>query len=353
MRQQAQFASEQRRTSYILRERMAAYPEVAFTMLILAITLALSSTLNLPFNLPAGDRAAFVGMHYLYPIVGLCVWAALAAVGQKRQLLRTFLVALPCYAIVLVCHFNIKLWIPHINPALWDNLYWSIDQLVRPLIDVSIAIRDFIGPVIPLDSNFYLSAFVVMFYVSFSFHAVATPDKFRTLFLAALFLQGLGSLAYLAMPAIGPFLFEAGVELRPTMAQASMFEAWQANVAGGPAWLRENGGTHITVGLAAMPSLHAGASFLFLLFAWKYGRVLLIPYVLLFSYIMIAAIANRWHYVIDLPVGIALAWLSSWAAHAVSRYGSSCPAQTRAHAGPEAAIPKLPGCATSAIGASR
>lgn len=284
------------------------WPEVAFTAAVLVVTAAVGNAISLPFNLPSGERAAFVGVHYLYPLIGLCIWAFLAAVGQRRQLASTFLVALPCYAIVLVCHFNLKLWAPHINPTLWDDLYWRIDQLLRPLVEASFALRRAVSPLLPLDSNIYMIAFIIMFYISFCFHAVRTPEHFRKLFLSALFLQGLGAFAYLVMPALGPFLYEAGVETTPTAAQASMLDAWYANVNGRGQWLAEHGSTHLTVGLAAMPSLHSGASFLFLLFAIRYGRVLLPLYLPLFIYICIAAVANRWHYLIDIPVGMLLAW---------------------------------------------
>ncbi len=298
-----------------MRTLLIRYPELGFTMLVIAITCALSVVLALPISFPSGERAAFVGVHYLYPLIGLCIWAGLAAVGQKRQLFQTFLIALPCYAAVLLCHFNIKLWIPHINPVLWDDVLWASDQSVRPLIDASFVLRKAIAPIIPLGSNFYMFGFIILFYVSFCYHAIKTPEKFRTFFLAALFLQGFGAFAYLIMPAIGPFIYEAGIEAQPTLAQASMYGAYQANFAGGAEWLREYGGAHLTVGLAAMPSLHAGASFLFLIFAAKYARVLVVPYLLIFAYICVAAISSRWHYAIDLPVGMALAWVSSVLAH--------------------------------------
>ena len=64
-----------------------------------------------------------------------------------------------------------------------------------------------------------------------------------------------------------------------------------------------------------MPSLHAGGSFLFLYFAWRYGRVLLIPYAIIFAYLNITAIASLWHYAIDIPIGIALAAFCCWLAH--------------------------------------
>lgn len=301
---------------------LARFPEVWITASIVAITLAFALSQGLPFSLPSGERAAFVGIHYLYPLIGLCIWIAVAAVGQREKLGSTLFIGLPCYAIVLVCHFNLKLWIPHINPALWDDFFWATDEAIRPLIDFCIALSHAIAPVISLDGNFYMTAFILLFYAGFCYHAVKTPERFHTLFLAALILQGLGGLAYLAMPAIGPFLYEQGPYTLATAAQQSMYAAWQANVAGGAGWLDTYGGTHITVGLAAMPSLHAGGSFLFLLFAFRYAKPLAYPAALVFAYICVAAVATRWHYAIDIPVGMALALFSYWAAHRLSAPGS-------------------------------
>src|SRR5690606_22886979 len=156
---------------------------------------------------------------------------------------------------------------------------------LRPLVDACFALRQAMAPIIPLDSNFYMTAFIAMFYVSFCFHALRSPHQFRTLFLAALIFQGTGALAYLVMPAIGPFLYESGIEPLQTSAQASMLSVRDDIVNGGANWIAANGGTHITVGLAAMPSLHTGGSFLFLLFAWRYARVLLPLYLPLFAFI--------------------------------------------------------------------
>jgi len=81
-------------------------------------------------------------------------------------------------------------------------------------------------------------------------------------------------------------------------------------VANGPDWLIANGPANLTAGLAAMPSLHAGGSFLFFLLAWKYARVLVPLFLILTLYILTAAITTRWHYLIDLPAGMAIAWAS-------------------------------------------
>ncbi|AKH42006.1 hypothetical protein FHS61_002461 [Altererythrobacter atlanticus] len=297
------------------------WPDVAFCVAIAAITLGFSLLLDLPFSLPSQAEAAFVGVHYLYPLVGLAAWAGIAVIGQRRRLRSTFLVALPCYAIVMACHFNLKLWAPHINPALWDGFYWEIDSALRPLVDACFQLRELVAPILPLDGNFYIIAFITMFYVSFCYHALRTPDCFRSVFLGALFLQGTGALAYLVMPALGPFLYEPGIEPRQTATQLGMLGVWEDNAAGGHNWLAENGGAYLTTGLAAMPSLHAGGSLLFLLFARRYASELLPIYIPLFSYLCIAAVASRWHYLVDLPIGMILAYACFAAAERLTATG--------------------------------
>ncbi|MFT4027739.1 MAG: phosphatase PAP2 family protein, partial [Novosphingobium sp.] len=288
--------------------------EIWLTAALLAAVLAIGGILGFRLNLPRGDSGALVGIHYLYPLIGIAIWGALAFIGQKMHLAQTFLVALPCYAVVLICHFNLKLWAPHINPILWDSLYWQFDIALRPLVDGCLALRRAMAGVVPLDSNIYMTAFISMFYLSFCFHAVRDPHHFRTLFLAALIFQGAGGLAYLVMPALGPFIYETGVEPIQTAAQQSMLRIYHENLDGGSPWISAHGATYLTTGLAAMPSLHTGGSFLFLLFAWRYARVLTVIYVPLFGFIAINAVASRWHYLIDLPVGIALALGSAWIA---------------------------------------
>lgn len=294
-------------------------PELVIAGGFLALTLAVSIIFGLPVSLPNGDRAAFVGIHYLVPLAGIALCAAVLFAFRRDLLSATLFVALPAYAVVLLCHFNLKLWIPHINPSLWDGLYWQTDQALRPLVEACFWLRRAIAPIVPLDSNFYMTSFIALFYLSFCIHALRDRHEFRSLFLAVILFQAAGALAYLAMPALGPFLYESGVEPPTSMAQQSMLASYRANVAGGPEWIAANGGAQLTVGLAAMPSLHTGGAFLFLLFAWRSARVLLPIYIPLFAFIAIDAVATRWHYLVDLPVGIALAALTAWLALRINR----------------------------------
>lgn len=293
--------------------------EIKFAALMVAVLLGFSVYYGLPIRLPGAGGAEFVGIHYLFPLLGLLVWAGCVAFGSKQSSVKPLLLALPCYAIVLLVHFHLKLWTPILNRNRYDDVYWAIDQHLRPLIEICFAIRRAILPLISYEANLYMVGFIALFYGSFCYHAIKTPDQFRKLFLAMLFMQGLGAIAYLIAPAAGPFLYEPGLNPHITQAQHYMNAVRQQVGAGGAQWLSFNEPNVLMAGVGAMPSLHVGSSFVFLWFAIKHGRVLLPTYVPLFAYIVINSIASRWHYLIDLPAGLALACFSLWLAHRCTR----------------------------------
>jgi len=287
-----------------------ANPEVVIAAAALATMLGLSVGFHLPIVLPSGERAGFVGVHYIYPLIGIVLMGLTTSIRAPREIAQRFLLAVPCYAAVLFAHFNMKLWIPYLNPTRYDAVYWQVDQLLRPLVTFSMVVREALTPLIPYQANAYMIVFIAMFYLSFIYHALKTPEQFVPLILSVLILQFLGSLFYMAAPAIGPFIYEAGVNPIITQGQQGMLGFYRQSLAHGPGWLAAHGGEGFTAGLAAMPSLHAAGAFLFFLFAWRHARRLVPIYALALAYILIAAIASRWHYLVDIPAGIALAWVS-------------------------------------------
>lgn len=298
------------------RSLRALPPEILIAGAMLAVMFLLSAVFRLPIISPSENRAVFVGIHYIYPLIGVALLGITFLAG-KRDIAMSFFIALPCYVAILFAHFNIKLWIPHINRAMYDDFYWKTDQIVRPIVDACDYIRENIFVFIPYESNFYMIAFIALFYISFLYHAIKTPTHFRTLVVAVLLVQSLGALAYLAAPAIGPFIYETGVDPTITPGQLGMLEFYRNSVAEGPAWIARHGSTHFTVGLAAMPSLHAAGAFLFFLFARKHGRILLPSYSIILFFILVTSVASRWHYVIDVPAGLLLAWGCLWLAERI------------------------------------
>lgn len=294
----------------MLQNFLKNMPEIAIAGAMLAVMLLFSVIFNLPIIYPSGERAAFVGIHYIYPLIGVGLLGIVTFFAGNRAIASRFLIALPCYAVVLFAHFNIKLWIPHINPTEFDATYWAIDQLMRPVVDACMFLRRNVFSFIPYEANFYMISYIALFYTSFLYHAIKTPEYFGKLIISALLLQFFGTLAYLVAPAVGPFIYEAGVNPMITEGQHSMLEFYRSSVANGPGFLAKHGSLNFTVGLAAMPSLHSASAYLFFLFAWKHGKVLVPLYSFILAYILITAAASRWHYLVDIPVGMALAWAS-------------------------------------------
>ncbi len=162
---------------------------------------------DLPILYPSGERAGFVGVHYIYPLMGVGLMGIVTLFVGQRAIAFRFLIALPCYAAVIFAYFNIKLWIPHINPASFDAIYWSTDQILRPIVELCIIIRRSVFFFIPYEANFYMTSYILLFYVSFLYHAIKTPKHFGKLIVAALLLQLFGTVIYLAAPAVGPFIY--------------------------------------------------------------------------------------------------------------------------------------------------
>jgi hypothetical protein len=150
--------------------------ELWFTAFMVAVLFGFSLSFGLPVRLPTSGGAALVSIHYLLPLIALLGLSAGAAIFSKSSNTGTILVALPCYAIVLIAHFNIKLWAPHINPATFDDAYWATDQALRPLVDSCMALRHALEPTIPYTTNLYMGGFIALFYASFCYHAVRTPE---------------------------------------------------------------------------------------------------------------------------------------------------------------------------------
>jgi hypothetical protein len=297
--------------------------ELVFSLMMLIIMFVLSALFGLPIRVPGAQGAAFVGVHYLFPLAGVLAWGLCASLNGRRDMIPVFIVALPSYIIVLLVHFHLKLWAPQLHPTSYDEQFWRIDQLARPLVNFCEWSRAALLPAIPYEANLYMLGFIGMFYVSFCFFALRRPEAFRRLFIAALFMQGLGGLSYLAMPALGPFLYEPAMSPFARASQHHMLSVHHMIVAGGAPWLSDHGAENLMAGLGAMPSLHTGSSFLFLWFAYRYARVLLAPFSLMFGFIAITAVANRWHYLIDLPAGIVLALVCIHLSGRLTRVGVS------------------------------
>lgn len=210
-----------------------------------------------------------------------------------------------CFGIVVTASLYIKLLEPLVRQASYDRIYDSMDRAwffwMKPLIAWRVRYLHFHWV-----DTLYFVFFFGMFLVSFSVHAFYGRAGLRRVFLATLLVQGIGGVLYLAAPAVGPFLYHASVNALMGSTENSFLLVRQSELAGGIPWFNSNSGHFIDVGLAAMPSLHAAGSLVFFYYAWRYVKWLGMVYTPVFAWILFGTMATRWHYGIDLVVGVAL-----------------------------------------------
>ena len=294
----------------VVIRRVAVLPETQIGVVFAAVAFGLSLYVGAPIAAPSTEAFAFVGLHYLLPLVTVLAGCLILLRDPAKSARLVYMLGI--YAGVLTLHFNIKLWAPLINNRLFDAEFQALDDAMRPVIDASLHFHAMLAPIIPGLDHVYLLGFIGMFYASFLYFAVRRRDAFEEVFLGALLFQALGALAYLPAPALGPFVHETGTNAVVTEVQKTMLGVHGSVSTEGPTWLAIHASDHLTAGVAAMPSLHVGGAVLFFVYALKYSRRLSVTLLPILAFIAVESVATRWHYVVDLPVGIALAFLSVW-----------------------------------------
>jgi hypothetical protein len=302
------------------------FPELAVLVAMLLVTLGAALWLGTALVLPDGRMSFYLGFRYAVPLGLAALWLAVPLASDRllrrdqpprveaRDLVWNGLY-LVVFSLVMWLHFHLKMWIPLINPRRFDAAYQAVDLALAPLVDATMALRQAAAVALPAVDWWYMWAFIILFFVSFSYHTAFDRSRFRPVFLATLINQALGAVAYCLAPAVGPFLFERGPNALADAQQQNMWAAYQQFTAAGPVWLETFGQAYFVAGLAAMPSLHVGASWVFVWYVFRARSHLRPPYVLLFAWIVIEAVASKWHYLIDLPAGLALAALAIWIAN--------------------------------------
>jgi len=286
------------------------FPELILALCFAATGAIIAASLDLAISLPSGQSLAFTGMSYGVPLSLIALLGAGLVLAKQTMRLVYYAAAAFAYAVILITHFNIKLWMSLINPRLWDGLYWQTDQMVRPLVDLAFGVHHLAETAMPAGEHLYLFAFLAMFAGSIIVHSMQAFIVFRKVIFSAMLVHVLGALAYCIMPAVGPFLFEQGTNVLETARQQHMYGGYLALAAGGRPWIAAEGDAFMFAAVAAMPSLHVASSAVFLHYAWKHARWLGIAYLPLFIFIVFEAVATRWHYWIDVVAGLALTALA-------------------------------------------
>jgi hypothetical protein len=276
---------------------------------------------------PDAQAFLFAFNHYLGPFFpAIVVFIIMIAVTDSRRdyfklqllyLMRMF--ALMATAIFI--HFNIKLWAPIINPLRYDHIYHDMDVSASWLIDLI----DIFHQLIPVNlmgiSHSYHMLFVGMFVLSFCLHGIKGKASSERLMTATILLLILGALSYVVAPAFGPFIFEPSPLPEARLSQDVMMGFHRLFIESQGAYYDP---TYFVAGVA-MPSLHAANVIVFCLCAERDLRWLLFLYVPITFYILVEAVALRWHYAIDLAFGILIGWLC----YRLADWMADCPRANR------------------------
>ncbi len=309
------------------RRPMAA--TAAATILFLAGAALLSAVTGAPFTIPTENMSRAIGVHYIVPFaLGMLGYGVVQAVqiafrrGDRTRAalwrnVRIDLFFMLVFVAVIYGHFHVKMWMPLANPRLYDAAYYALDQDLRGLLDGVDALRAWLAPFIPSADNWYQVGFFLMFALTLWCHSVGERRFHLHNLVAILLLEMVGAFTYLAFPAVGPFIYEAGLNPTATHAQASMYAMFQQVQQQGAAWLAQNGGDYFTGPPAAMPSLHIAGALIMTTYAIR-ARSVVAPLMLALTFwILIESMASRWHYFADLPFGLLLALAAMAAANRI------------------------------------
>ncbi|UCH75444.1 MAG: phosphatase PAP2 family protein [Rhodospirillales bacterium] len=229
---------------------------------------------------------------------------ALAPVGRAAAVDATVFVTV---ILVMYFHFNLKMWVPLINPERFDAAYMETDRWLAPVIDLFRALRG----LAPVDwawfDQLYQLGFVLMFVVSFAILAVSRDRHYPHFVLGIMLVLVLGGLAYLIAPAVGPFIFEDGMNRAAMQAQAGMWRVYGTVLREGAPWIAANGSEYFTGALAAMPSLHIAHAAVMTWYMHQSRLAVRWPFLVILIFILVESVVSRWHYLIDAPAGLLVA----------------------------------------------
>jgi PAP2 superfamily len=284
------------------------------TVALISLTLSflLSAAFSVVFYWPDFQSISFAWKHYLGPVTPALLVLAVPLLRSgglwSFQALGYFYSQAFAFIVIIFLHFNFKLWAQLINPLRLDDFYQRIDILFSPVIAVFEYVRAIFAELPDLLKHPYHEVFVGMFIVSFAVHALRGQKEilFRLMTTIATVLV-LGGLSYSIAPAWGPFLFASSPDPVTAEIQRDM-AAFQET------FNRSGGATYdaskFIAPLAAMPSLHLAHAFVFLLFGLRHVKLLGYTYLPCFIFLTTEAVVGKWHYLIDLPAGIGIAFLS-------------------------------------------
>lgn len=294
-----------------------------FTIVNLAIMVVLVAHPSVFRTIP-NTLASFFLTFGAYTLGGIVVRAIIAAVRKDLPAylgkIRTAgwitdTVRLMFFAAAMShTYFWIKLTVPLLNPKLYDQALWDLDQAMFFGFSPNILFLSvFSAPsVLHAVDWSYANIFFVSLTVAFVFFLSAPSRRLRIAFATGnTCMWIIGAWLYLLIPSVGPAYRFPDVWM-PLAASLEITQNFQAllmknyrQVLLMP--LGQSKNVLIMFGIGAFPSLHVAFqayAFLWMRRLWIYGQIVF--GVFLFA-ILIGSVVTGWHYLIDGIAGIALA----------------------------------------------
>ncbi len=291
---------------------------LAFVILSLAVAIGASpivpdARVNIALGFNIGLPLALAVGCYL---ITQCILVMLGKGKRSRRViladLANDMILLALFVTIAYLHFNLKMWIPLINPALYDAEFMAVDEYLRGIVDAFTWISTTLHSTVSDGVRWYQFGFILMFVIAFCRFSATRNEYYPRFVVSISLIMSLGALSYLIAPALGPFIYEDGIDLLATEAQANMHDGYREVRAAGFPWIESAGSEYFTAALAAMPSLHIANASVMTYYMLRSGDYLAPFFVFLWFWILFDSVALRWHYIVDAPAGILLAALVIW-----------------------------------------
>lgn len=230
---------------------------------------------------------------------------SLGALGRDTALLLRLLFALIVALYLMLC-FK---WWSHLGPRLYDSAYMRIDELLSPVKSALLSL----DATLDLPHLYYFRIYGSAFITSYAISIALAPGLFTRLVTAGAAVCVLGGASYMLAPAYGPLYFALPPDALMGETQRIMLEVSEAFRASGGAVFDPD---RFEAVLGAMPSLHVAHMAVITAYAFRLNKLLGAGYLVIALYVAAYAVVTHFHYLVDLPAGLAVAAvavkLSDW-----------------------------------------
>ncbi len=213
------------------------------------------------------------------------------------------------FFLAISVYTNVKVRIPLINDRLYDEVVAGLDRTLFFTDFVSFGQFVVASPVIDgFLTRTYLHDYIFMALLAFLLFLRQDHYRLRLLFVSASLTYLLGVFITVAFPTLGPWL--AFEENWSWMSDHPIYRIQQGLAQGWTAAREGSLDAQAFGGIAALPSLHVGHMALMFFVAWPCRSLLLYSVIMLEMTVFttLATLAYGWHYLLDAPAGIALAF---------------------------------------------